>query len=436
MKTSRIFILLLFLGSLIGAILTRATIYTRLLYLATFVIGGSWLWVRLSIAGLKLTRLSRSLRANVGDSYDENFEVTNLNPWLCPWVEIRDETDLPTSAGSRLLVGIKKRNKRSYLAHTWLTQRGAFTLGPTTLISRDPFGLFKMSKTFPAESKLVILPFIANVDSFPTSPGLLPGGKVVRQKALGITPHAAGIREYSPGDALRRIHWPTSARRQRLMVKEFDQDPQAEFWIFLDAEEEAQASLVDKERAIRWDGWMLGNRPDFEIPPSTIEYSVAIAASLAHYFIAQRRAVGLVAADQINIAIPADQSIRQEEKILETLAFVKGKGGLSVDGLVAAQAGQLLQGSSVVLITSSCRPEVMHAVDDLLRRNLHPTVVLLDAGSFGGSETNDSLVESLKNTNVPVCHITCGADLGTSLSGLSKNYSYQETNQWFTPSIP
>jgi len=220
------------------------------------------------------------------------------------------------------------------------------------------------------------------------------------------------------------------------MVKEFDQDPQSEIWIFLDAEAEAQASLVDEKLAFRWDGWMLGNRPDFEIPPSTIEYSVAIAASLAHYFIAQRRAVGLIAADQINIAIPADQSVRQEEKILETLAFVKGRGELSVAGLVAAQAGQLLQGSSVVLITPWGRPEVMHAVDDLLRRNLHPTVVLLDAGSFGGPEANDTLVESLKNTNVPVCHITCGADLSISLSGLSKNYSVQETTKWFTPSTP
>lgn len=436
MRANRIFVYLLFLGSLIGVLLTRASIYMRLFYLACLIIGGSWLWVRLSIAGLKLTRLSRSLRANVGDSYKENFEISNMNPWLCPWVEIRDETDLPTSAGSRLLVGIKKRNKHSYLAHTWLTQRGAFSLGPTTLITRDPFGLFNMSKTFPSESELVILPFIANVDFFPTSPGLLPGGKVVRQKALGITPHAAGIREYAPGDALRRIHWPTSARKQRLMVKEFDQDPQSEIWIFLDAEAEVQASLVDEDLAFRWDGWMLGNRPDFKIPPSSFEYGVAIAASLAHYFISQRRAVGLVAAGQINIAIPADQSFRQEEKILETLAYVKGEGNLSIDGLVAAQAGQLLQGSSVVIITPSVRPEVMHAVDDLLRRNLHPTVVLLDAGSFGSPDSNDAFVESLNNINVPVCHITCGADLGSGLSGVSKNYPYQETNRWFTPSTP
>ena len=52
---------------------------------------------------------------------------------------------------------------------------------------------------------------------------------------MEVTPQAAGVRDYAPGDALRRIHWPTSARRDRLMTKEFDQDPQADVWIFLDA---------------------------------------------------------------------------------------------------------------------------------------------------------------------------------------------------------
>ncbi|OQY36091.1 MAG: hypothetical protein B6I38_00460 [Anaerolineaceae bacterium 4572_5.1] len=435
MKSGRVLVLLLLLIGALGSLVTSAPIYMRLLYLGSLIIIGSWLWAKLAISGLKLTRRSRSLRANVGDIYDEYFEVDNDNRWPCPWIEVLNETSLPAAAGSRLLVGIGRRQKRSYLARTWLTQRGSFSLGPTTLMSGDPLGLFQISKNFPAENEVIVLPLLVEVTSFPSPPGMLPGGKVVRRKALGVTPHAASVREYAPGDALRRIHWPTTVRRQQLMVKEFDQDPQAEVWIFLDAQTQVQASLVDEDASARWDGWMLGKRPDFELPPSTLEYGITIAASLAHYFIRQRRAVGLVVAGQMNIAIPADRSVRQEAKILETLAFVQASRKLSLESLVRAQAGQLPQGSSAVLITSSVRPEIIIAIDELQRRHLHPTVILLDAASFGGQKGSAELAESLINANVPVCHIACEADLGVTLSTFAKNTVYQETTKWFEPSI-
>ena len=434
MKSARILVIFLLAIGIFGMLVTDALLYSRLTYLGTLIVILSWFWARVSLSGIEVTRRSRSLRANVGDIFDEHYDVLNKNRWPCPWIEIRNETNMPYAAGSRMLTGLGGMHRRTYVGRTWLTQRGSFLLGPTTIRTGDPFGLFQRSKNFSSEETLIVLPMLVDVTSFTAPPGLLPGGQIVRQKALGITPHAASIREYAPGDALRRIHWPTTARRGKLMVKEYDQDPQAEVWLFLDAERAIQASL--KTDTIQpWDGWMLGRKPDFELPPSTIEYGVTIAASLAHYFNSQRRAVGLVAAGQVNIAISADRSIRQEEKILETLAFVQGEGELSLAGLVAAQAGQLLQGSSVVLITSSVRFEVMHAVDDLLRRNLHPTVVLLDADSFGGPAGSDVLVASLQKVNVPVCHVRCGANLAASLSSLAVNYSYQEKAQWFEPSI-
>ncbi|MCP4140451.1 MAG: DUF58 domain-containing protein [Chloroflexi bacterium] len=416
MRNNRILVFSLFFLSLFGALATNAPIYTRLLYLTTLLIAGSWLWVKLSIVRLGLERRSRSLRDKVGDIYDEYFKVVNNNFWYCPWVEIHNESNLPSSAGSRLLVGIKRREKRSYIARTWLRQRGSFSLGPTTFISRDPLGLFQNKKSFPAESHLVVLPMIVPISSFPNPPGLLPGGKVVRQKALGITPHAAGIREYAPGDALRRIHWQTSARRQKLMVKEFDQDPQSSVWIFLDAQNEVQANKEDRSHEDDWDNWMLGTKPEFDLPPSTIEYAVTSAASLTHYFMQERRAVGLITSGQSNIVIPADRSTRQEEKILETLAYIKSEGEMPLEELVTVQAGHLMQGSSAVLITPSVRPEILHAIDILLRRNLHPTVVLLDAKSFGGAKGSLALKDDLEKLNIPICHIRCEDDLGQKLS--------------------
>jgi len=402
--------------SIIGLFLTNTPIYTRLLYLNSILLLGSWLWGKIALFGVELHRHSRSLRGNVGDIFDEYFEIKNDSFFASPWLEIHNNTPLPASAGSRLLVGIKKREKRSYLARTWLIQRGAFPLGPTLLSARDPLGLFRSEKTFPATSELIVLPLLVNITNFPAPPGLLPGGKVLRQKALGITPHAAGVREYAPGDALRRIHWKTSARRQKLMVKEFDQDPQSSVWIFLDAQKFVQVEKGDYEPLKNWDNWMLGRKPDFNLPPLTIEYGVTSAASLSHYFIQMRRAVGLIVAGQKNIVIPADRGLRQEEKILETLAFVQPEGKTPLEELVAAQAGQLSQGSSAVLITPSLSPKIIHAVDHLMRRKQRVTVVLLDAESFGGAEGSMTLEDTLKKSNIPLCRVRCGDDLGIALS--------------------
>ncbi len=126
MKQSRTLILLLFLIGLTGTLTTNAPIYVRLLYLSLLTALGSWLWVEISLSGMQVTRRSRTLRANVGDIYDENFEIANTNRLPCPWLTVENKTELPAAAGSRLLVNIKRGQKQSYVARSWLTQRGAF----------------------------------------------------------------------------------------------------------------------------------------------------------------------------------------------------------------------------------------------------------------------------------------------------------------------
>jgi uncharacterized protein (DUF58 family) len=255
---------------------------------------------------------------------------------------------------------------------------------------------------------------------------------VIRRKALDITPHASGVREYVPGDPMKRIHWPTTARRGQIIVKEFEQDPQAGVWLFLDAQRIVHAEKPFEEPRNYADTWILDRRPEFELPSSTLEYAISITASLADYFLKQSRTVGLVTSTPQFRVIPAEWSERQESKILETLAFIDAEGTLSIGGLVAAQAGQLPQGSSAILVTPTVNPELLSAVDDLQRRNLRPVVVLLIAESFGGSKGGERLYNSLLERNVPAYRIYCGADIAQELSGFSPHMLSQDPS-WQRP---
>jgi uncharacterized protein (DUF58 family) len=418
----------------IGTAVTGAAVYVRLLYLSVLLIAIAWLISVPALRGIRVERQARSLRASVGDIFEEHFEIFNAGRLPKLWLVVANESSIPHATGSRVLTFLRGGQKRIYTARTWLTSRGGFPLGPTTVTAGDPFGIFRVSMSFPATSSLVVLPMIFPVNEFLTPPGLLPGGNAIRRKSIDITPHAAGIREYIAGDPMKRIHWPTSIRRGQLMVKEFEQDPQAEVWLFLDTHRSAHVSRpVVETETYPLDDLLLLRRRKVKLPPSTLEYSISITASLANYFISQRRAVGLVSASgRAFKVIPAERSERQEAKILEELAFLQAESTYTLPGLVTAQLGHLPQGSTALLVTPSIWSELLIGVDSLQRRNVRPVVVLLMSQSFGSRTDNEDLAQSLSERKVPVCRIYCDADLSETLSSFAFNTFSQEVS-WRRP---
>lgn len=434
MTPGRVFVFSVFAIGGVGSIVNGAVFYVRLFYLGLLLIGLAWLLTTLSLRGIKVERRARSLRAAVGDIFEEQYEITNTSRLPKLWLEVSNETEIPFATGSRVLTLIRGRQKRLYTARTWLISRGGFDLGPTRLTSGDPFGIFRISKSFAAKESLVVLPMITPISGFLSPPGLLPGGQVIRRKSQDITPHASGVREYVPGDSVKRIHWPTTIRRNQLMVKEFEQDPQAEVWLFLDTYRSAHISKPgDSFEPPPTDDLFLVRRRKVKLPPSTLEYAISITGSLAHYFLDQRRSVGMVTASgRAYKVINAERSERQEAKILEELAFLRAESAYALPALVTAQMGQLPQGSSAILVTPMIYPELLVAVDSLLRRNLRPVVVLLMTLSFGSRASNDDLAKSLEERKVPVCRVYCDEDLAGTLSSFYAKTSSQDTS-WRRP---
>ncbi len=435
MSAGRVLVALLIVTGLVGSLVSGAAFYTHLLVVGVILVVGAWAWVQLVARGLRLSRTPDFYRASVGDILKEQYEIRNTSRLPGLWVELENEMDLPTAAGSRLLTRLRPREKQTYVARTWLTRRGGFPLGPTTLKVSDPLGLFHAVRQFPAERTLVILPMVFPIQSFLSPPGLVAGGAVIRRKTTDITPHAAGVREYVNGDPMKRIHWPTSARRGSLMVKEFEQDPQAEVWLFVDAQDKVQAQKPYETPAMPIENLLFSRKPKLTLSPSTLEYEISIAASLAHYFIRARRAVGFVTEDRAYTMLAAERSQRQENKIMETLAFVQGRGSQSISALAGAQAGQLPQGSTVILITASTALDLLVVADDLQRRRLSPVVILLAAESFGGQPGSKEVYQRLIAQRIPTCLVYCDSNLEQTLTTFSAHNTVQDVNTWQRPTL-
>lgn len=397
-----------------GFMLTQQGIFLRIIYLCTFLIVIGWIWAFFSVRGLSLLRTAPITRLQLGDVLEERFEIANQLRVGRTHVEIIDQSGLMDHSGSRVLTRLGGKEIRLYNAYTTLNTRGEFILGPTVLTSGDPFGLFRVQRVFRGHHTLVVLPYFVDLRQFPFPPGLLPGGKAIRQRSHDVTPHAAGIREYETGDSLNRIHWLTSARKERLMSKEFEQDPKADVWVILDAEKSAHISANEEEKREPPSErlWLWKRKAIFSLLPNTFEYAVSVAASVANYFIKQEQAVGLSCVGQKPLVISAERGIRQMDKILDTLALIQCQGNLSIQGVVQSQGNQIPRGSTVILVSASVEKSLLLAANILWFRKMKPVVVLIDPKTFGSDiSVEDEIVPVLKHQKIHYSVISKGDDI-------------------------
>jgi uncharacterized protein (DUF58 family) len=180
----------------------------------------SYLWVRSLSHGLALERKMRYGWVLVGDRLEERFTISNRSPLPALWLELHDHSNLPNYTAGRITQA-DGGEVLEWQTLGFCSRRGLFTLGPTSLHSGDPFGLWTVDLELPNRSALLILPPILPLPGIAVAAGGSTGeGKRPRRSALETTVSANTVRDYVPGEPLKAIHWRTSARRDSLFVRQ------------------------------------------------------------------------------------------------------------------------------------------------------------------------------------------------------------------------
>jgi uncharacterized protein (DUF58 family) len=409
--------LLLLAVCLLAWAFTGADIYARLTYVWLFLILGNALLARVALAGLEFRRRARTRRAQVGQVFEELFEVHNHARFPKLWLEVTDRSTLAGAQGSRVITLLGGRRTRNYFSRTRLIARGIYPLGPTRLVSGDLFGFFTASKEIPLKEYLTVLPKIVEIEALPNPYGFLPGGDAVNRRTPQITPNAAGTRDYVHGDQLSRIHWPSTVRRGRMIVKEFELDPLAEVWIFVDGE---KASHVSKPHGWETDaGSVIFQRTGQDrLLPATEEYAATIAASAARYYLKAGRSVGLLATGEPAQLLPVDRGARQQGKILEAMAVYNANSASSFVSSVLTQARVLPSGSTAFVVTPSANTRIADLAVRLEKLSLRSIFILIDPLSFGGKLSSGGLAAKLASLDTPHILVEEGQALNQILSSL------------------
>ncbi len=386
-------IVLVLLGLLIVvALVTTSPIAYWLMYALLSIVIVSYVWTRFAARGLTIRRHLRTKWATVGDTIEEEFELQSRSRLPILMLEVEDYSELPGYRAS-LAVTMGSRTVRRWRTHGEAGRRGMYRLGPADVRVADPFGLFTAERRLAHENSIVVYPPISVMRDVAVPAGSLVGAARSSMRTQQVTTDAGGLREFRPGDPLKRIHWPSSARRESLMVKEFDLEPTASLWIALDLQADVQAGHGDE---------------------STEEYGVKIVSSLAYQLVRDDKSVGFLAEGRNSrYLIEPQRGLRQLWRILESLAIVQARGTRPFGEVLAGSAPILGRGVSVVAISPSADPSWIASLAQLAQRSVYPVAVGLDAATFDGAPSNAGLEAEAGAAGVPYTTVTQGVTFTT-----------------------
>ncbi|NPV68294.1 MAG: DUF58 domain-containing protein [Anaerolineae bacterium] len=413
MSNRRIAIYILLIAVLLAGLLSGRPIMFTIAYVLGGLLLASFVLSWAGVSWVRIRRRTVARRAQVGNEFGERFEVMNTGLLPKLWLEVLDHSTLPGYHASQVVPALLPKARYRWETRTICTVRGEYQLGPVTVASGDPFGLFRLTRTVAATSKIIVYPATIPIDDFALPSGLLSGGDAQRRRTHFVTTNAAGVRDYAPGDSFNRIHWRSTARKSRLLVKEFELDPLADVWIFLDL---SASSLVELPGARAYSAGFDYAVTPFYLPPSTEEYGVIIAASIARHFLDKGRNLGLVTYGPHREVLHADRSQRQLGQILELLAVVKSGSDFDLEHMLSLNTEYLGRGTTVILITADQTEGWVREAHTLSRRGIRLVAVLLDPVSFGGTVDTTATQARLATFHVPTYVVRAGDDLSAVLS--------------------
>ena len=335
-------------------------VWIALLWMVGGVTALGYYWARQMAQGVACDRGLLYGWVQVGDRMEEQFRLTNAS-WLpVLWAEIEDKSDLPGYAAGRIATCFP-HSTTQWTSEKECTRRGLYTLGPWSLRTSDPFGLFTIAFDHHETTAIIVYPPVVHLPEITLPSGRVAGRSRARRRVTEATIDASQTRFYQPSDPLRLIHWPSTAHRGELIVREPNTEISGDLWIILDLDRRVQAG-TDQE--------------------STEEYGVILAASLAERTLHQNRAVGLVAHGTILTFVPPNRGTGHMWRLLQALATVKAGGSLGLAEVLRGMKENLGRGATVLAITASCEPGWVDELLPLTRLGTAPTVVLLDPDSF------------------------------------------------------
>ncbi len=373
---------------------------------ATLITGISWphwLVKRLSVVRTGPTR------AEEGETIIFHVEISNRGLLPRFMVELVDHLPFvgastgPLTHGEKMLgvvAYVPGGGNRRFDVPVICEKRGFYRLGPVGLTSSFPLGLAEARQSrnegvqyltiYPDIFIIMTLPLLGAQSQIHRGGYLLPEGSGAAE--------FSGLREYRRGDNPRHVHWPTTAKLNELMIKEFEPLASACLYVVLDR---ARGTNVGQ-----------GKQASFE-------YAVRIAGSIAKYACNNNIPTRLVGEGEELLYLPAGTGEYHYQGILDELAIVDANGVTPYAKVLQKVAMDCRHGETVVAFISEADHglvETLQALALLRARGAHLFAVVLERNSFESPDklagnTTATAMASLLDLGATCLQVRRGDDL-------------------------
>jgi len=282
--------------------------------------------------------------------------------------------------------------------------RGRYPVEQAQIVIEDPFGLERVSVDLPTGAAILVYPRLVDLDRlFSESGARTPEGRrLLMRRPTGFDLHS--VREYEQGESLRRVHWPSTAKRGQLMVKELEDSPRDETAVLLDAD----ASVVVGEPA-----------------DSSFELAVRAAGSILKSHASRGRRAALL----VNSARPTYQRVHSFDgewhRALGILAAVEADGHVPAANMLADEAGPAARAVELTIVTSALSPRLVERLAHRAMAHHGASLVYVDSSTFAAGAPAGverrlppeaaALILRLQRAGVPVVVLRRGDDLTARL---------------------
>lgn len=190
-------------------------------YAVVLVVILSYLYSMIIRGGLSVERAPMDLVIYRYQNATVSIRIANQTVLPIPHLVVGDNPGTLYSGYENIrLLSLRPGERRSLDYRIRGMNRGSYRIGPISVRYSDPLGFFPVSATVPAEIRLIVYPSILPV-RVPMNAGL-PAGTITAANRIYEDPtRYRSVREYVPGDELRRINWKVSARTGRLHSNEW-----------------------------------------------------------------------------------------------------------------------------------------------------------------------------------------------------------------------
>ena len=350
----------------------------------------------LMLGGLTCER-SLPLSATVGEAVPLSYRLGNTNRLPKFYLLVRDT--LPrgmqfVGGPPPLVLSLWPGEEAPAPCQVEARRRGVFQIGPAQIYSTDPLGLQTFAQRMPLLSELTVYPAL-----LPIQESWLRGvaAQGWRGTASALTRGSGddfyGVREYGPGDELRRVHWRTTARTGTLAVTEYAQGVTMDVTVALDLSRAAYIGTGEGE-----DG--------------ALESAVTLAATLADDFLRHGHTVRLLTAGARADEAAFAGGPQDMPRLLETLARVQADSMLTLAEVLDSERALGGAAATLVVITPDIEDlRLAEHLEEWQARGGQHFGFALDAASFRTGRA--ALPDTFGGANVRI--IRHGDDLRTIL---------------------